>query len=635
MALLLETNLGGDLVIDLDVEGSPLLCRNLLALARARFYTSTLITDIGCFCRCGDPVGDGTGGTSIYGLANHDNTNYHASPQRFLADTAGRPLSAAPEDCVRGRVVAMGQPGIPHTLGSQFGILLQNDGARILQQQQQTTLRSLGWVVEDTHGVLDKIQNAYVDAEGRPYADIRIRRALVVYDPWLDTVPNNDTIRREEEDDDDTAEIERIVTGYWDRLQPEVQRDATTGRVTASPSPERPLEEMVPKRISAEQVMVDVMLMEEQEDDDATTHQDVQKQLAAKEHERSERIADHSRAVVLELLGDIPDADAVAGSGGLQPPENVLFICKLHPETMDEDLELIFARFDEKVSVEVIRDPDTGSSLQYAFAEFTTKAAAEEAYLKMNNALVDDRRIKVDFSQSVAKIWDRYRQRLRMPASQQWTGDTTRKDPSSGKSSHYQRRHRGSPPAPRIHKNASDDRDRRSRDQRDSARAVAPSYHPSHQEGPGRRRRSNDDNNYDRRRTKRDGLRDQRRWSDSDSERKARRRSRERKHSSREASRHRDSGRASSTRRYGGDDDSTPDHAISNRKRNDKEASLRRNHRRRRYRSQSASSSVDSSGNETTSRRRKKHRRKRENKELRERKKKHKKDRKQQKPNHY
>ena len=31
-----------------------------------------------------------------------------------------------------------------------------------------------------------------------------------------------------------------------------------------------------------------------------------------------------------------------------------------------------------------------------------------EAYKKMNNVLIDDSRIRVDFSQSVAKIWSRY-----------------------------------------------------------------------------------------------------------------------------------------------------------------------------------------------------------------------------------
>lgn len=45
-----------------------------------------------------------------------------------------------------------------------------------------------------------------------------------------------------------------------------------------------------------------------------------------------------ARATVLEIVGDLPEADAA-------PPENVLFVCKLNPVTTDEDLELIFRRF--------------------------------------------------------------------------------------------------------------------------------------------------------------------------------------------------------------------------------------------------------------------------------------------------
>ncbi|KAK4341762.1 hypothetical protein RND71_037578 [Anisodus tanguticus] len=64
----------------------------------------------------------------------------------------------------------------------------------------------------------------------------------------------------------------------------------------------------------------------------------------------------HSRAVVLESVGDIPDAE-------IKPPDNVLFVCKLNPVT------------------------------------------------EMDNALIDDRRIHVDFSQSVAKLWSQYRRK--------------------------------------------------------------------------------------------------------------------------------------------------------------------------------------------------------------------------------
>lgn len=52
----------------------------------------------------------------------------------------------------------------------------------------------------------------------------------------------------------------------------------------------------------------------------------------------------------------------------------------------------------------MIRDRQTGDSLQYAFIEFADRKSCEEAYFKMDNVLIDDRRIHVDFSQSVAKM---------------------------------------------------------------------------------------------------------------------------------------------------------------------------------------------------------------------------------------
>jgi hypothetical protein len=58
----------------------------------------------------------------------------------------------------------------------------------------------------------------------------------------------------------------------------------------------------------------------------------------------------HNRAVVLEMIGDLPEADA-------KPPENMLFICKLNPVTTEEDLEIIFSRFGTITSCDIIRWP--------------------------------------------------------------------------------------------------------------------------------------------------------------------------------------------------------------------------------------------------------------------------------------
>ncbi|RDD42376.1 Peptidyl-prolyl cis-trans isomerase-like 4 [Trichoplax sp. H2] len=106
---------------------------------------------------------------------------------------------------------------------------------------------------------------------------------------------------------------------------------------------------------------------------------------------------------ILEMVGDIPDAE-------IKPPENILFICKLNPVTSSEDLEIIFSRFGTILSCEVIRDQKTGDSLCYAFIEYENVDNCEKAYFKMDNVLIDDRRIHVDFSQSVAKMkWDMFK----------------------------------------------------------------------------------------------------------------------------------------------------------------------------------------------------------------------------------
>ena len=121
----------------------------------------------------------------------------------------------------------------------------------------------------------------------------------------------------------------------------------------------------------------------------------------ALEKVRREREA-RAQALTLEMVGDLPFAEVA-------PPENVLFVCKLNPVTQDEDLELIFSRFGKIVSCEVIRDKRTGDSLQYAFIEYSNQKECEQAYFKMDGVLIDDHRIHVDFSQSVSKIADDWR----------------------------------------------------------------------------------------------------------------------------------------------------------------------------------------------------------------------------------
>ena len=55
-----------------------------------------------------------------------------------------------------------------------------------------------------------------------------------------------------------------------------------------------------------------------------------------------------------------------------------------------------------------MKDWKTGDSLQYGFIEFENEDDCEEAVLRMDGVLVDERRIRVDFSQSVAKLWRKH-----------------------------------------------------------------------------------------------------------------------------------------------------------------------------------------------------------------------------------
>lgn len=71
----------------------------------------------------------------------------------------------------------------------------------------------------------------------------------------------------------------------------------------------------------------------------------------------------------------MPDAE-------IKPPENVLFVCKLNAITTDDDLEIIFSRFGN-ARAEIVRDPTTGDSLNYAFVEFDDVRALLRGWVGM------------------------------------------------------------------------------------------------------------------------------------------------------------------------------------------------------------------------------------------------------------
>lgn len=240
---------------------------------------------------------------------------------------------------------------IPRLKHKKLGtVSMVNDGNNMLSSQFFLTLREdldyldgkhtvFGEVAEGLD-VLKEINATHVDKNGRPLQDIRIFHTVVLDDPF---------------DDPTRLEIP-----------------------SRSPSPP-------PNLADTDHIGVD----ENIDEFEGHTANEIQELIEEREGK--------ANAHILEMVGDIPDADG-------KPPENVLFVCKLNPVTTEEDLEIIFSRFGPIASCEVIRDKKTGDSLQYAFIEFENEEDCVKAYFKMDNVLIDDRRIHVDFSQSLATV---------------------------------------------------------------------------------------------------------------------------------------------------------------------------------------------------------------------------------------
>ncbi len=233
----------------------------------------------------------------------------------------------------------------PNMNTSTFYITLTNNPINSLNNKH-----TIFGIVTEGFDTLEKINNSYCDNNNRPYKNIRIKHTYILDDPFNDL----------------------------------------EGMIIPSKSPEYKIDKN------------DIEHLEDTFDinnfyKDKNTEEQIKNKLQEQETK--------NRALILELLEDIPDVD-------IKPPENVLFICKLNPITQDEDLENIFERFGPIKSCQIVRDKKTGESLQYGFIEFEKVEDCERAYLKMNGVLIDDKRIKVDFSQSVSKYWINYKKNI-------------------------------------------------------------------------------------------------------------------------------------------------------------------------------------------------------------------------------
>ena len=356
MAVLLTTS-AGPLVVDLILEEAPLACKNFLKLCKAGYYNGALFWNVQAnyIAQTGDPTGTGTGGESVFSLIGCGEEDRRSVFPSGFADeiTKSRKIDRVGLLCM-----AHGE-GAVNANRSQFFITLRSQDLKHLEGKHTV----FGEVTEG-HDVLEKINKLYVDREGRSFEDFRIKRTNILEDPYAD-MPGF-----------------RVLREYSNAMYV-------------------PKEEAVKKRIAYqgdEELLAEEKRAAEKEKtsgegNGGDREEDVDLTLKRK--------VARSRAIVLEMTGDLPDAD-------VKPPEEALFICKLNPVTNDEDLELIFSRFGKILQCSIVRDEVTGDSLNYAFIEFSTKEACVTAYKKMNNVLIDDRRIKVDFSQSVKGLWNKH-----------------------------------------------------------------------------------------------------------------------------------------------------------------------------------------------------------------------------------
>ncbi|KAI8982748.1 cyclophilin-like domain-containing protein [Trametes punicea] len=328
MSVLFETSLG-DIVIDLETELCPKTCLNFLKLCKVYYYNLNAFFNVSkdFLAQVGDPTATGTGGECIWSLIASQKGE--SAARYFTPEFVPRLKHKE-----RGTVSMAVAPALGEEhkggCGSQFFITL-GENIEYLDGKHAV----FGHVVEGFE-TLDKLNDVFVDQDGRPFKDVRIRHVEILEDPFEDP----------------------------------------PGLVVPESPPTRPPDNST--RIAEDEDPLETLPEEEAEE--------IRRKKAAQ-----------ASALTLEMVGDLPFAN-------VRPPENVLFVCKLNPVTRDEDLELIFSRFGPIISCQVIRDKKTGDSLQYAFIEFDKREDAEQAYFKMQNVLVDDRRIWVDFSQSVARL---------------------------------------------------------------------------------------------------------------------------------------------------------------------------------------------------------------------------------------
>lgn len=105
--------------------------------------------------------------------------------------------------------------------------------------------------------------------------------------------------------------------------------------------------------------------------------------------------------------------------------ETKLYVGNMSYNTKDEDLRTLFSQAGTVVSVEVIKDRDSGQSKGFAFVEMSSQAEVENAIKAFNGYSLDNRQLKVSIA----------RPREARPQGGGWYSDSPRRNygPQRGK----------------------------------------------------------------------------------------------------------------------------------------------------------------------------------------------------------
>lgn len=346
MSVLIETSVG-DVVIDLYTKEAPTTCLNFLKLCKVKYYNFCCFHNVqrDFMIQTGDPTATGKGGESVFSLLDSKTLQKKYLPAEIHPKLKHRERGTVSMAIAGASTGA--QQDVNNVLGAS-GVGGDAGAGGVIGSQFFITMGENLDYLDGKYTVFGKV------AEGMEVLE-KINAAYTDSDfrPFKDIRIKHTIVL-----DDPFPDPEGLVV---------------------------PDESPLPT-----QAMLDTVRIGDDEE--------IESLLPPEEEERIRRQKEaQARALTLEMVGDLPFAE-------IKPPENVLFVAQLNPATRSEDLELIFSRFGLILSCEVIRDKKTGDSLCYAFIEFEKEEECSEAYFKMNNVLIDDRRIHVDFSQSVSKL---------------------------------------------------------------------------------------------------------------------------------------------------------------------------------------------------------------------------------------